>query len=478
MSFVSPAFLWYFMPAVLVALWVLPKRARNVLVAVASVVFYAWGAGEFVLVLLGAVAVNFLVGLAFDSERVGGVPARRRALLVGAVVFNVSILVVWKYAPFASRQFQELVRSLGPNVDWAVRIALPIGISFFTFHHISYTVDVYRGVRPPQRNVMRFVVYILMFPQLIAGPIVRYHQIDDQLPVDHPRDRLDDFAAGFPRFALGLFKKVVIADAIAPVVDAVYGLPAGEINTSAAWVGALAFTLQIYFDFSGYTDMALGLGKMLGFRLPENFDRPYSAVSMTDFWRRWHMSLTRWFRDYVYISIGGNRGTTARTCRNLMFVFLLTGIWHGAGWTFVVWGAYHGVLLVIERLTGLRDMRDRRWEPLRRAVVLLLVIVGWVPFRADTLSEAGTVLSAMFVPDLGPLPAAVSAQLTNATTLIFVLAGLVVLIPRSFVLGRYLDAARSRLATAARFAFSALAAPYAAVLIAAGTFSPFLYFRF
>ncbi len=193
MSFVSPAFLWYFMPAVLVALWVLPKRGRNVLVAVASVVFYAWGTGEFVLVLLGAVAVNFLVGLAFDSERVGGVPARRKALLVWAVVFNVSILVVWKYAPFASRQFQELVRSLGPNVDWAVRIALPIGISFFTFHHISYVVDVYRGVRPPQRNVMRFVVYILMFPQLIAGPIVRYHQIDDQLPVDYPRDRLDDF---------------------------------------------------------------------------------------------------------------------------------------------------------------------------------------------------------------------------------------------------------------------------------------------
>lgn len=478
MSFVSPAFLWYFMPAVLVGLWVLPKRFRNVWVAGSSVVFYAWGAGEFVLVLLGAVAVNFAVGLLFDAERVGGVAGRRRALLVGAVGFNVSILVVWKYAPFASRQFQEAVRALGPNVDWAVRIALPIGISFFTFHHISYTVDVYRRVRAPQRNVMRFVVYILMFPQLIAGPIVRYHQIDDQLPVDHPRDRLDDFAAGFPRFALGLFKKVVVADAIAPVADAVYGLPAGQINTSAAWAGALAFTLQIYFDFSGYTDMALGLGKMLGFRLPENFDRPYSAVSMTDFWRRWHMSLTRWFRDYVYIPIGGNRGTTARTCRNLMFVFLLTGIWHGAGWTFAVWGAYHGILLVVEKITGLRDMRDPRWEPVRRAAVLLLVIVGWVPFRADTLSEAGTVLQAMFIPDLGPLPAVVSAQLTSATTLIFALAGLVILIPRSFVLGRYLDHARTRLALGARFAFSAIAAPYAAILVAAGTFSPFLYFRF
>lgn len=478
MSFVSPAFLWYFMPAVLVGLWLLPKRARNVLVALASVVFYAWGAGEFVLVLLGCVAVNFGVGLAFDSERVGGVPARRKALLVGAVAFDLSILLIWKYAPFASSQFEDTLRSLGANVDWAVRIALPIGISFFTFHHISYVVDVYRRVRPPQRNVMRFMVYILMFPQLIAGPIVRYHQIDDQLPADRPRDRMDDFAAGFPRFALGLFKKVVIADAIAPLADAVYGLPAGQVNTSAAWVGAVAFTLQIYFDFSGYTDMALGLGKMLGFRLPENFNRPYSAVSMTDFWRRWHMSLTRWFRDYVYIPIGGNRGTTARTCRNLMFVFLLTGIWHGAGWTFVVWGVYHGALLVIERLTGLRDMTDSRWEPLRRAAVMLLVIIGWVPFRADTLAQAKNVLEAMFIPDLGPLPAAVQAQMTNATTLILVLAALVVLIPRSFVLGRYLDAARTRLATGARFAFSALAAPYAAVLVAAGTFSPFLYFRF
>jgi alginate O-acetyltransferase complex protein AlgI len=270
----------------------------------------------------------------------------------------------------------------------------------------------------------------------------------------------------------------VIADSIAPIADSVYALPGGEVTTTAAWIGALAFTLQIYFDFSGYSDMAIGLGKMIGFRLPENFNRPYSSVSITDFWRRWHMSLSRWFRDYLYIPLGGNRGSAPATYRNLFIVFLLTGFWHGADWTFLAWGAYHGVLLALERATGWRDLPAAAWEAPRRTLAFLLVVIGWVPFRARDLSQAGDMLRAMFVPDFGPLPLAVSEAATNKATITFVLAALVVLIPRDWVTGRYLEFAESRAAWAARLGVSGVAAPYGAVVVAAGTFSPFLYYQF
>ena len=476
-SFASPVFLWYFMPAVLVALWLAPKRARNVVVAAASLLFYTWGAGEFVLMLLACVAVNFAAGRLIGEPGQGRPQHQRRLLLAAVVVFDLSVLVVWKYGSFGLNQVADVANAFGADFGAVAAIALPIGISFFTFHNISYVVDVYRGVRAPQTKPLQFLTYIVMFPQLVAGPIVRYHEIADQLPADQPRDRMEDFAAGFPRFALGLFKKVVIADSIAPIADSAFALPDGGVTTTAAWLGTFAFTLQIYFDFSGYSDMAIGLGKMLGFRLPENFNRPYSAVSITDFWRRWHMSLSRWFRDYLYIPLGGNRGSAASTYRNLITVFLLVGLWHGASWTFILWGAYHGSLLIIERATGWRD--DARGSAaLRRAVAFLLVMIGWVPFRAADLHQAGVFLEAMFIPDMSGLPASMSEAATNRATLTLVLAATVVLLPRAWVTGRYLEAARSRVAVGARVAVSAIGAPYAAILVAAGTFSPFLYYQF
>ncbi len=478
MSFASPVFLWYFMPAVLVGLWLAPRRARNGIVSAASLLFYAWGAGEFVLMLLACVAVNYAAGLTIGAAEAESDQRRRRIVLAAAVGFDLSVLVVWKYGSFGLSQVADVANAFGADLGAVAAIALPIGISFFTFHNISYVVDVYRGERPAQRSFLNFLTYIVMFPQLVAGPIVRYKEIDDQLPADRPRDRVDDFAAGFPRFAFGLFKKVVIADTIAPIADSVYALPAGEVTTAAAWIGALAFALQIYFDFSGYSDMAIGLGRMLGFRLPENFNRPYSAVSITDFWRRWHMSLSRWFRDYLYIPLGGNRGSEVSTYRNLFVVFLLVGFWHGAAWTFVIWGAYHGALLTIERATGWRELPDERFEVPRRAVAFLLVLVGWVPFRAADLSQGGTILKAMFVPDLSALPSSLSVAVTNQATVTLVAAALVVLMPRGWVTGRYLEEARSRLALGARVAVSGVAAPYAAILVAAGTFSPFLYYQF
>jgi alginate O-acetyltransferase complex protein AlgI len=477
MSFASPLFLWYFLPAILLVYWVLPGRSRNVLVAVASLALYAFGGGSFVLGLIAVMVVNFAAGIALDSAPLHARPGARKALLVATVLADLSVLAVWKYAGFAAEQAQAVSELLdGPAVP-AVQLALPIGISFFTFHHISYIVDVYRHSRHAQKSPVQFATYIAMFPQLVAGPIVRYHEIDKQLP-ETDRDKLDDFAAGFPRFALGLTKKVVIADALSPVADAVFALPEDQLTTSVVWLGVLAYTLQIYFDFSGYSDMAIGLGRMIGFRLPENFARPYSAVSVTDFWRRWHMSLSRWFRDYVYIPLGGNRGSSLVTYRNLFTVFFLTGIWHGAAWTFVVWGLFHGVLLAFERATGLARVADDAWQWPRRALTFLLVVIGWVFFRAADMGRALEMLRLMFVPRAGEVPAEITTVLTDQRTLVFVLGMLVVLMPRDLVMGKVVDESRTRIAGAARVAYSAVGAPYAAVLVAAGTFSPFLYFQF
>ncbi len=477
MSFASPLFLWYFLPGLLLLYWVLPGRFRNVLVSVASLGLYAFGGGSFVLVLIGVMVGNFAAGIALDSPAMVERPPARKALLVTTVLADLSVLAVWKYAGFAAEQAQAVSELLdGPAVP-AVQLALPIGISFFTFHHISYIVDVYRHSRHAQKSPVQFATYIAMFPQLVAGPIVRYHEIDKQL-ADTDRNKMDDFAAGFPRFALGLTKKVVIADALSPVADAVFALPEDQLTTAVVWLGVLAYTLQIYFDFSGYSDMAIGLGRMIGFRLPENFARPYSAVSVTDFWRRWHMSLSRWFRDYVYIPLGGNRGSSLLTYRNLFTVFLLTGIWHGAAWTFVVWGLFHGVLLALERATGLARVSDDAWRVPRRALTFLLVVVGWVFFRAADMGRALDMLRIMFVPRFGDVPAEVTTVLTDQRTLVFVLGMLVVLMPRDLVMGTVVDESRTRVAGAARVAYSAVGAPYAAVLVAAGTFSPFLYFQF
>jgi alginate O-acetyltransferase complex protein AlgI len=475
MSFATPTFLWYFMPTVLGVYWLLPRRARNGVLAVASLVFYTWGGHAFVFLLLACVAVNFAAGIALDSDR-PFLQRHRRTALVTAIVVDVGALAVWKYADFASRQVNSLTHAFGGHGSHVLHFVLPIGISFFTFHHLSYVVDVYRRTRKPLRNPLTFMTYILMFPQLIAGPIVRFHEIADQL--EKPaQDRVGDFAAGVPRFALGLSKKVIIADNVAPVANSVFALHTSQLTTMNAWLGALAYTIQLYFDFSGYSDMAIGLGRMFGFQLPENFNRPYSASSITDFWRRWHMSLSRWFRDYLYIPLGGNRGSKWQTYRNLYIVFALTGFWHGANWTFLIWGLYHGTLLVIERVTGWGQTKSK-WQPLQRVATQFLVVVGWVVFRASSLPAAGHILGAMFVPTGHGLTATVTTALTHRTLLIFLVALLVFLLPPSFVMGRFVEFGTGRTATATRLAYVAILAPIAAALVAVGTFSPFLYYQF
>ena len=478
MSFVSPLFLWYFMPAILIAVLVLPRSWRNGIVAVGSLVFYATGAGAFTLLLLTCMVVNYAAGPALEPDPWHPhLQRRRRWLLIAVVTFDLSILLIWKYAGFATEQIAWFARLFGGDFPIA-ELALPIGISFFTFHHISYVVDIYRGERPALRNPVSFGTYISMFPQLAAGPIVRYHEIADQLP-QHRSHRLDDIAAGFPRFALGLCKKAVIADSLAPMVDACFSTPAEDMTFAIAWLGAIGYTLQLYFDFSGYSDMAIGLGRMLGFRLPENFARPYSSVTVTEFWRRWHMSLSRWFRDYVYIPLGGNRDGAAKTYRNLWIVFLLTGFWHGAAWTYVVWGVYHGVLLVVERATG-RDASPRTTAGRvgRRVLTLFLVIFGWVFFRAPDLGYAFTMLGDMLIPDFTGLNDVVEGALTNQRLVLLLAALAVFFLPAYPVTGPLLESARTKPAATLRVAVMTVGVFYAAVLVATGTFSPFLYYQF
>ncbi len=477
MVFSSIEFLWFFMPAVLVLYLLFPPRARNGLLAALSLVFYASGAHALLFMFLISILFNFVAGLLIVSAKDQDEPSRAVWIMRIAVGVNLAVLFFWKYAVFAVRQLDSLTSVIGVSKLAVPSITLPLGISFFTFHGISYVVDIHRGTARPMRSVANYVQYMAFFPQLIAGPIIRYHQIDEQIRTPPPRSqRLADIAEGFPRFALGLTKKVVIADPLGGVATVSFALP-GHPSFGTAWIGALAYTVQIYFDFSGYTDMAIGMARMFGLRFPENFARPYSSVSMTDFWRRWHMTLSRWFRDYVYIPLGGSRGTQGQTIRNLWFVFLLTGAWHGAAWTFIIWGIYNGTLLVIERLTGIAAMEDGRLAVSRRAITFLLVVVGWVMFRASSPAQAVRFYVGMIPHGRFALDPFLSSTITPQVKLALVVGLATVLLPRNLVFGRVLQSDWSGRGVLVR-ALAVATLPYATLLVAAGSFSPFLYFRF
>ncbi len=481
MVFSSIEFLFLFLPVLLVLYRLAPRRLENGVLLAASLLFYIWGGGAFVFILLISVCVDYFAGWLVASARRSGHGSRDRPRLrvLGvtlSVSVNLALLGFFKYANFVAEQLNDLGAALGLGTIAWTTVGLPIGISFFTFQSMSYTLDLARGRAEHLRNPLDFALYVALFPQLICGPIVRYHEIAEQI-----RDRrtgLDDFAEGALRFVHGLVKKVIVADAAGTVADAAFGLPGDQLTTAAAWLGVFAYTLQIYFDFSGYSDMAIGLGGMFGFSFPENFRRPYSAVSITDFWRRWHITLSSWLRDYLYIPLGGSRGGQVLTYRNLVVVFLLTGFWHGAAWQFLVWGIYHGALLVAERLAGQRPVGTANAVWLRRPAVLLLVMLGWVIFRADSLGQALEVYRSMFSFSGFDLSPVVADALTRRVALILALGSAVVLLPPDFVAGPALARGRGRGAIFLRAAVLALGVPYATLLIASGNFSPFLYFQF
>ena len=390
MLFSSTTFLYFFLPAVLLVYYGLLRRSRplqNLFLTLASLFFYAWGEPRFVLVMLLSICMNWLFGLGVDRARQKG--RQGRSWVTAAVVFNLSVLFLFKYLTFTLKNLSFLL----PEGFSIPEIALPIGISFFTFQALSYVLDVHRGAGEVQKNIVHVGLYISLFPQLIAGPIVRYQTVAHEIV--HRTENDEDFFDGFARFTVGLCKKVLLSNSLSAFADYAFG-HTGELTVGYAWLGAVCYTLQIYFDFSGYSDMAIGLGRMLGFHFLENFNYPYISSSVTEFWRRWHISLGTWFRDYVYIPLGGNRVSRRRHFGNLFAVWLLTGIWHGANWTFVAWGLMYFILLAIEKYTGLDKAKTGLWgTAARRGYTLLFVMLGWVIFKSDSLGHTWQYFGAM-----------------------------------------------------------------------------------
>ena len=494
MLFTEPTFLFLFLPLLLGLYFIGGSREHaaygNSLLLAASVIFYAKGGGAFTWLMLGSIAFNYWMAIRVD--RAYGTPAASRRLAF-AVTVNLVVLGIFKYANFFADNLNALLR-LGHVAPIDVPpVLLPIGISFFTFHAISYVIDVSRRDATAQKSPVHAALYLLLFPQLIAGPIIRYRDIAGQLA--RRVVSIDDFAYGVRRFVIGLAKKVLIANIVAGPADKMFALPAAELSTAHAWLGIVCYTLQIYFDFSGYSDMAIGLGRMFGFRFPENFRWPYVASSVTAFWRRWHISLSTWFRDYLYIPLGGNRVSTARRYGNLVTVFFLCGLWHGASWNFVIWGLWHGSFLVIERVAG--GMRN----PIRNAIrnpqpairnesgvlawpiwphvyTLAVVMIGWVFFRADTLTGAIAFLSAMAgLNTAGPTPYTVAWYLTPELWLALI-AGAIGSAPWVPALAARIDDGRGRIVPALNTAALMALLVLSIMSMAARTYNPFIYFRF
>lgn len=377
MLFSSIVFLGFFLPVVLIVYYVIPSiKYRNCVLLVSSLLFYAWGEPKFVLLMIISIIFNFSMGI-FISER-----KSRKKILIFSIIVNLIVLFIFKYLGFTCEIINVFINSLHLRPLTVLNLILPIGISFYTFQEISYLVDVYRNPGLVQKNVLNLGLYITFFPQLIAGPIVRYHDINYQ--IENRRENIADFSKGLERFIVGLSKKVILANNFALVCDAIYDSSFTSYGTLAAWIAAISYALQIYYDFSGYSDMAIGIAKLFGFDLLENFDYPYSASSITDFWKRWHISLTNFFRDYVYIPLGGNRNGKTRTVLNRFFVFLLTGLWHGASFNFIFWGLAHGTSMVLERQTKINERKNVILRIGYRVFTLFVIIFLWVLFRNET----------------------------------------------------------------------------------------------
>lgn len=391
MVFSSATFLFIFLPVVLVLYYIVPARWRNGILLAASLLFYSWSEPRFIALLLVSITADYFIARRMDLAEGG----KRKGWLAGSLVLNLAILAYFKYANFFIDNVQQFYGWLGlVPFEWH-KVALPVGISFVTFQKISYMVDVYRRDHEAQSRWDVLALYILMFPQLIAGPIIRYKEIVAQLKDRSATDTPDNRIHGLFRFLVGLSKKALIANVLALQVDIIFATAPGELAAGTAWIGMLAYTMQIYFDFSGYSDMALGLGRMFGFSFPENFNFPYISQSFTEFWKRWHITLGHWMKDYLYIPLGGNRQGEGRTYLNLVIVFFLSGLWHGAAWTFVVWGLYHGLFLILDKW-GLRKLLDKMGKVPSVLLTFLLVMVGWVIFRADTLGYAVAYLGRLF----------------------------------------------------------------------------------
>lgn len=465
MVFSTPIFLYIFLPLFALAYALVPRK--NLVLLIASLIFYAWGEPLLILLMVAVTWVNYVFG-----RLVGGDSPYKFRYLAIAVALNVSVLVMFKYLDFIVENVNRLVPLLGFQPWVEPHLPLPMGISFFIFQAVTYVVDIYRRHSVPAEKFSDVMLYISLFPQLVAGPIVRYEEIAEQIRV-----RCSNWKrvlSGAELFTVGLAKKVIIADSLGVPVDRIFSLPPSELSFGLAWLGVICFALQIFFDFSGYSDMAIGIGRALGFDFPENFNQPYRARSIQDFWRRWHMTLSRWFRDYVYIPLGGNRLGLARTYVNLLAVFVLTGFWHGASWNFLIWGLIHGLFLVIER-SGFDGWLRRAWAPLAYTYVAGVVLFGWLFFRAESLSQVMTFLKAMAGLASVSSFSGVAALFNPYVVSVLLLGAVIAVLPERM---SWIDEQRPLKVIALRYGVLIVSTVYSLALISSYSQKAFIYFRF
>ncbi|RYM34749.1 MBOAT family protein [Brumimicrobium glaciale] len=473
MLFNSIVFLFAFLPLLLILYYLTPKKYRNYTILLASLLFYAWGGVSYTLILIGSILVNYLFVKQIEKNN----SLKKTWLIIGLIV-NILIIVLFKYLDFLIDNINIVGTAI--NSDYSAipfqNIVLPLGISFFTFQQMSLIWDVYRNENTEKTTLSNIALYISLFPQLIAGPIVRYNDIVGQ--IKHRVSSFPLFRSGIQRFVLGLFKKVIIANTCGELADNIFNSSFDSLDTPTAWLGIIAYSLQIYFDFSGYSDMAIGLGRMFGFKILENFNFPYISKSIQEFWRRWHISLSTWFRDYVYIPLGGNRGGPYKTYFNLITVFFLTGIWHGATWSFVIWGLFHGFFLIMERL-GFKTILDKLPKGIQWFYTILVVMIGWVLFRVEVFSDALDYIATLFSFQLSENMNFLT-YLNNERILILLLAilssSLFFLKIKEFLIKRKLF---QKFAFQSFMDFGVVALLLICIIyINSGSYSPFIYFRF
>lgn len=471
MVFSSMVFLWCFLPIVLLGYYIIGRlswgnesvkmTAKNVWLLLASLFFYAWGGVYYLGILCGITVIDYTSGRVLEKCD----EYRKKSVLVITISLNLLILFVFKYA--------NMLASVLEAKNWS-EIALPIGISFFTFQAMSYVIDVYRGEVETLKNFLDFSLYVVFFPQLVAGPIVKFKDIRSQLR--GRKESLDMFSEGVKRFCYGLGKKVLLANSCAEIADKIFDGDVASMGASVAWLGILAYTLQIYYDFSGYSDMAIGLGRMFGFSFAENFNYPYMALSIRDFWRRWHMSLSGWFRDYVYIPLGGNRKGLPRTCLNIFIVFLLTGIWHGAEYSFFLWGIIYGIILVAERLGLGKLLEKNRVKPINYIYTMLVVSLCWVLFRADSIGAACLYYSRLFSKGN---PSLIPESFLSMKGILAIAFGIILMGPAQAIYGRYFSDKVSEKSVLLLNVICEIGILAASLLLLVGsTYNPFIYFMF
>lgn len=465
MLFSSMTFIFLFLPIISVLYWLSGREYKNYILLFASILFYAWGEPKYLMIMLMTIIINYVGALLIDKYK-----KYKKLILIGTILSDLSFLFYFKYFNFVMTNINIAFGADIPFLD----VIMPIGISFYTFQALSYVIDVYRGEVAVQRRLDKIALYICLFPQLIAGPIIKYHDIKNQ--IDNRNESFDKVVYGVKRFIIGLAKKMLIANTMGAVADKIFALPVNEFGTSVAWIGAIAYTFQIFYDFSGYSDMAIGLGSMFGFKFLENFNYPYISKSITEFWRRWHISLSTWFKEYLYIPLGGNRVAKLKMYMNLFIVFLATGFWHGAEWTFIIWGLWHGFFIIMEKLTGWHKKQGSiRLAITQHLYTILVFVFGWVMFRSDNISYAWQYFKNMFGLIKNHNITYTLGYYINGMEILMFIVAIICSVP---VFKNIALPVANKYKHIALNSFIMLLFVLSVCVIAASTYNPFIYFRF